>query len=39
VVVSFAQQAALDAFFDDYNARWRARTTCAPGYARYCENL
>jgi foldase protein PrsA len=27
-----AEQAALDAFVQDFTARWRARTECAEGY-------
>jgi foldase protein PrsA len=31
-LVSEAQQAALDAFVQDFTARWRAKTECAQGY-------
>jgi foldase protein PrsA len=31
-LVSQAQQAALDAFLQDFTARWRAKTECANGY-------
>ena len=31
-LVSEAQQAALDAFVQDFTARWRAKTECAAGY-------
>jgi foldase protein PrsA len=31
-LVSQAQQAALDAFVQDFTARWRAKTECAEGY-------
>jgi foldase protein PrsA len=31
-LVSEAQQAALDAFVQDFTARWRAKTECAKGY-------
>jgi len=31
-LVSQAQQAALDAFVQDFTARWRAKTECASGY-------
>jgi foldase protein PrsA len=32
VLVSDAQQKALDAFVKAFEAKWRARTTCAPAY-------
>jgi foldase protein PrsA len=31
-LVSQAQQAALDAFVQDFTARWRAKTECAEGF-------
>ena len=31
-LASTAQQAALDAFVQDFTARWRAKTECAAGY-------
>jgi foldase protein PrsA len=31
-LIADAQQAALDAFVPAFEARWRARTTCAPAY-------
>lgn len=32
LLASIAEQRALEAFIRGYRARWRARTTCAPGY-------
>jgi foldase protein PrsA len=39
-LVSDAQQNALDAFVTAFEAKWRARTTCAPAYVWYgdCAN-
>jgi hypothetical protein len=34
LVVSYAQQDALDDYARELNARWTARTTCAPAFAR-----
>src|SRR3954453_18368190 len=31
-LVAEAQQAALDAFVQEFRARWRAKTECAKGY-------
>jgi foldase protein PrsA len=38
-LVSRAQQAALDAFVQDFTARWRAKTECAEGFrTTVCRN-
>jgi foldase protein PrsA len=35
IVLSRAQQRALDRFITDFEERWRSRTACAPRYAKY----
>jgi hypothetical protein len=36
-LVAEAEQHALDAFFKDFNAKWTARTTCAPAFVWLTE--